>query len=400
MKPGSRPRAIAILRHAMHRKHELKYHSGDSREENDYRVPLDVAAIASSLNVQRPKRSRPSHQRQDAHHDAVDVDVRAIAPATTRRCTSFRCGITIERTARAPLPRPAPERHYTARTNVWWNLSTGCVGEAVLAPAGRKRQRGPADYGAYRVLGNRCIAADRWAGALCLAAAGLAFFGAARSPSRRWIEFGSLELATLRSEYHAAAGAAFRVAVAALLALGVALIFVDGRRTALALVLGAAFAAFIGFATYFAVHRALTRLRSGLVTVAPPTLVTRIGVLEQRTRRPPLHASHETDAETRRRHVRIAVPGIVGFCSAIAVVSAGGMGSDGTRLSTIVMNALAIASGQATGLTLIHLVSERWVSRWEKQTALVLLRDTERSSTRRVEPLYAETRAGRRLSGR
>jgi len=209
-----------------------------------------------------------------------------------------------------------------------------------------------------------------------------------------------MELARLRSEYHAAAGAAFRVAVVALLAFGVALVFVDGRRTALALSLGAAFVAFVGFAAYFAVHRALARGRSRLVTVAPPTLATRTGVLEQETRRPPLHASREADAETRRRHVRIAVPGVVGFCSAIAVVSAGGMGNKGTGLSTIVLNALAIASGQATGLALIHFVSERWVARWEERTALVLLRDTERPSTRGVEPLYAETSAGRRLSGR
>ena len=209
-----------------------------------------------------------------------------------------------------------------------------------------------------------------------------------------------MELARLRTEYHAAANAAFRVAVVALLAFGVAFVLVDGRRTALRLFLIAASAALVGFATYFAVHRALARGRSGLVTVAPPTLATRTAVLQRENRRPPLHASREADAETRRRHLSIAVPGAVGFCSAIAVVSAVGFGSDGTGLSTIVLNGLAIASGQATGLTLIHLASERWVSSWENRTALVLLRDTESPSTPREEALYAETSAERRLSGR
>lgn len=209
-----------------------------------------------------------------------------------------------------------------------------------------------------------------------------------------------MELARLRTEYHAAAGAALRVAVAALLAFGVAFILVDERRTAFRLFLGAAVAALVGFATYFAVHRALARGRRRLVTVAPPTLATRTSVLQRENRRPPLHASREADAETRRRHKSIAVPGAVGFCSAIAVVSAIGMGSDGAGLSAIVLNALAIAAGQATGLTLIHLASERWLSRWESRTALVLLRDTESPSTRRGEFLYAEASAERRLSGR
>lgn len=209
-----------------------------------------------------------------------------------------------------------------------------------------------------------------------------------------------MELARLRTEYHAAAGAAFRVAVAALLAFGVAFILVDGRRTALALLFGVAFTALVGFAIYFAVHRALARGRSRLVTVAPPTLATRTGVLQPENRRPPLHASREVDAETRRRHIRIAIPAAVGFVGGTAVVLAIGLGSDGAGLSTIVLNALAIASGQATGLTLIHLVSERWVSRWEERTTLVLLRATVRPSTRRMESLYAETSAGRRLSGR
>jgi hypothetical protein len=209
-----------------------------------------------------------------------------------------------------------------------------------------------------------------------------------------------MELARLRTEYHAAVGAAFRVAVAALLAFGVAFILVDGRRTALALFLGAALTGLLGFATYFAVDRGLARGRSRLVTVAPPTLVTPTCVLEQENRRPPLHASHEADAETRRRHMTAAVPGAVGFCSGIAVVSAVVMASDGTGRSTIVLNALAIASGQATGLTLIHLASEKWVSRWEKRRALVLLRDPESPSTRRGELLYAEASTARRLSGR
>lgn len=125
-----------------------------------------------------------------------------------------------------------------------------------------------------------------------------------------------MELARLRTEYHAAANAALRVAVAALLAFGVAFVLVDGRRTALRLFLVAAFAGLVGFATYFAVHRALARGRSRLVTVASPTLATRTAVLQLENCRPPLHASREADAETRRRHVSIAVPGAVGFCSA------------------------------------------------------------------------------------
>jgi hypothetical protein len=209
-----------------------------------------------------------------------------------------------------------------------------------------------------------------------------------------------MKLARLRTEYHAAGDAAFRVAVAVLLAFGVASILVDGRWMALALFLGSAFAGFVGFATYFAAHRALARGRSSLVTVAPPTLVTPTCALEQENRRPPLHASHEADAETRRRHISTALPGVVGFCSGIAVASAVVMASDGKSLSTIVLNALAIASGHAMGLTLVHLVSERWVSRWEKRTTLLLLRDTESTSTRGGELLYTETCAGRRLSGR
>lgn len=62
-------------------------------------------------------------------------------------------------------------------------------------------------------------------------------------------------------------------------------------------------------------------------------------------------------------------------------VSGVGMASDGTAVSAIVLNVLAIASGQAGGLALVHLLSERWLSRWEARTELVLLRDTEQPST-------------------
>jgi hypothetical protein len=78
----------------------------------------------------------------------------------------------------------------------------------------------------------------------------------------------------LRTQYRAAAGAACPVTMAAFLGF-VASILVDERRTALALFLRAALAAFVGFATNLALPRASARGRSRLVTVAPPTLATR-----------------------------------------------------------------------------------------------------------------------------
>jgi len=79
-----------------------------------------------------------------------------------------------------------------------------------------------------------------------------------------------------------------------------------------------------------------------------------------------------------------------GFCGGIAGGLAVIMAIDGMASSAIILNALAIAAGQAVGLTVIHLGSERWAAAWEKRSHVVLLCDTRRTSAHGKERLYTE----------
>jgi len=48
---------------------------------------------------------------------------KAIAPATTRRCSSFRCGRTVEKNRASSSRLASTKPVYIARTNIRWTLS-------------------------------------------------------------------------------------------------------------------------------------------------------------------------------------------------------------------------------------------------------------------------------------
>lgn len=189
-----------------------------------------------------------------------------------------------------------------------------------------------------------------------------------------------MELARLRTEYNAAAAAAFGVGLLLLAPLAAVLVVGDGRSDAISAFLASSTTAIVAFGFYFGVCRGVARLRGRDVALSPPTLITPPGFLQDKEHSPPLHAGYEAEVDTMRRQMRGAFPAVVGLAAAFGLAPALTVVTDGTAFTSLVPTAAGLAAGQATGLALVHVLCGVWAARWEGRNDLILLRDTQKAS--------------------